>query len=99
MGERLSRFRQIGEHREILTGAEAFAQTYRPVDRQKNPGAYIKTTPIWAIEAAEAGSVRTKEGVTHYNAGDFLVSNNPDGTDGYAIEREKFEKLYAPAPD
>ena len=34
--------------------------------------------------------------MTHYEAGDYLVSNNPDGSDGYAIGAATFEALYAP---
>src|SRR6266516_7496276 len=77
--------------------ADVFANTYRPVDRLKNPGAYIKKTPVWAIQATEAGSVKTKEGATHYNKGDYIVSNQADGSDGYAIREKKFRKLYVPA--
>jgi hypothetical protein len=70
--------------------AEAFAQTYRAVGL----GAFVKTTPVWAERAAQAGTVKTKEGVTHYEAGDYVVSNNRDGSDGYAITAAKFEALY-----
>jgi hypothetical protein len=79
--------------------ADVFAKTYKPVDRAKNPGAYLKTTPVWAEEATDAGSVNTKEGVTRYEAGDYIVSNQPDGSDSYAIGGEKFQQLYVPAPD
>ena len=79
--------------------AESFAQTYSPVDAVGKPGAFVKHTPIWAVEAAEAGTVATKEGVTHYAAGDFIVSNQPDGEDSYAITRARFEDLYEPATD
>jgi hypothetical protein len=75
--------------------AEVFARTYE----QTGAGTYVKTTPIWAEPARRAGSVRTKEGVTHYNAGDYLVSNNRDGSDTYAVSREKFELLYMPESD
>jgi hypothetical protein len=34
--------------------------------------------------------------VTHYNAGDYIVSNNSDGSDAYAITAAKFETLYTP---
>lgn len=78
--------------------AEVFAKTYRAVDRVKNPGAYVKTTPIWAVQATDAGAVNTKEGITHYQPGDYIVSNQPDGSDSYAIRREKFHELYLPAP-
>src|SRR5438270_12360561 len=67
--------------------AEVFARTYR----QTGPGAYIKTTPVWAQHAPQAGSVKTKEGETHYEAGDYLVSNNEDGSDEYAMTAPKFE--------
>jgi hypothetical protein len=72
--------------------AESFAATYRAVGR----GAYIKTAPVWAEQAGAAGSVKTKEGATAYAAGDWLVSNQPDGSDAYAISAEKFLQLYEP---
>lgn len=71
---------------------EVFATTYRPI----GIGTYVKTAPIWAERASEAGSVVTKEGRTHYKKGDYLVSNNKDGTDAYAIGAEKFESVYEP---
>jgi hypothetical protein len=72
--------------------AAVFARTYRPADR--GPGTYVKTTPVWAERAENAGSVMTKEGVTHYEAGDYIVSNSNDDSDQYAIPAEKFETLY-----
>ncbi len=38
--------------------------------------------------------MRTKEGVTHYKVGDYVVFNDPDGRDGYAVERTSFEEMY-----
>lgn len=73
--------------------ADVFARTYR----QTGPGRYVKTTPIWAERASHAGSIQTKEGVTHYGAGDYIVSNNDDGSDEYAVSAAKFESLYTPA--
>ena len=49
-----------------------FTRTYR----KTGTGTYVKTTPVWAERATQAGNVKTKEGVTHYNAGDYIVSNN-----------------------
>ncbi len=69
---------------------DVFAKTYR----KTQPGTYVKTTPIWAEVATEPGSVATKEGRSHYSAGDYLVSNNPDGTDAYCISAAKFESMY-----
>jgi len=72
--------------------ADVFARTYR----QMATGAYIKTTPVWAERATHAGSVNTKEGSTRYEPGDYIVSNNSDGSDTYAMQAQKFEDLYAP---
>jgi len=72
--------------------AEVFARTYREL----RPGAYIKTTPVWARPAEQDGHVATQEGRTHYRAGDYLVSNNKDDSDAYAIGAAKFEAMYEP---
>lgn len=69
---------------------EVFAKTYRKI----KPGIYVKKTPIWAEVATQSGSVVTKEGESHYQKGDYLVSNNEDGTDAYCISRQKFESMY-----
>ena len=70
--------------------ATVFERTYRRVGL----GAYVKTTPVWAEQAREAGSITTKEGATAYQAGDYLVSNDAEGLDAYAMDRHKFESLY-----
>ncbi len=74
---------------------KSFAKTYKFV----SPGVYIKSAPVWAEVAAKAGKVKTNEGETAYRAGDYLVSNNEDGTDAYAISAEKFESMYDLAED
>ena len=75
--------------------ADVFARTYS----QTGPGTYVKTTPVWAEQAADAGTVSTKEGTTRYAKGDYLVSNRQDGSDQYAITAAKFATLYTPDPD
>jgi len=70
--------------------ARSFARTYERVA----PGRYIKKTPIWARVATEAGSVKTKEGTSDYKRGDYIVSNNKNGSDAYCISKAKFEKMY-----
>jgi hypothetical protein len=72
--------------------SEVFAKTYR----NTGPGIYVKTTPVWAEIADRPGSVITKEGESHYQAGDYLVYNNEDGTDAYCISAAKFESMYEP---
>ncbi len=69
---------------------QSFAETYRYL----RPGVYVKTTPIWAEQASHAGAVQTKEGQSHYGVGDYLVSNNQDGSDAYCMTPEKFAALY-----
>ena len=69
---------------------ETFERTYRQV----SAGRYVKITPVWARVAPEAGSVKTKEGVTHYRAGDYLVFNEQNGGDAYAVSADKFEAMY-----
>lgn len=69
---------------------ESFAKTYERI----SPGVYVKSAPVWAEVADKAGKVKTKEGETAYKAGDYLVSNNEDGTDAYAMSAEKFESMY-----
>ena len=70
--------------------ADSFEQTYRAVTK----GTYVKTTPVWARPSSEVGTVATKEGRTHHTTGSFLVSNNEDGSDAYAIAADKFHDLY-----
>ncbi len=74
--------------------ADTFARTYRAT----GPGTYVKVTPIWAAAAAADGDVRTKEGVTHYAAGDYLVYNEAQGGDAYAVGKAEFERMYEVAP-
>lgn len=61
--------------------ADVFARTYREIRH----GAYLKITPVWAEIAQVAGEVTTKEGQTRYAAGDYLVFNDEDSKDGYAM--------------
>ena len=73
---------------------EVFERTYRLI----SPGVYQKAQPVWAREAEADGSIQTKEGETHYRAGDMIVFNDPDEKDGYAMTAETFNDLYEPAP-
>ena len=67
-----------------------FRRTYRLI----SPGRYRKVTPVWAERAEEAGSVATKEGRSHYEAGDYLVYNDEQRSDGYCMRADKFAALY-----
>ncbi len=72
--------------------ADTFASTYQEVSQ----GLYRKVQTVWAEVATEDGSVQTREGTTHYRAGDYLVSNAADGSDDYAVSRAVFEQSYEP---
>jgi hypothetical protein len=72
---------------------DTFARTYSAVSQ----GIYEKVAPVWAKVAEQPGQIATKEGVTHYQPGAYLVYNDPDGQDGYAVDAEAFEKMYVPA--
>ena len=69
-----------------------FVATYRQV----SPGVYAKETVVWAKVAEQPGTVKTHEGSTAYEAGDYLVCNRKDGSDTYAVSRERFESMYEP---
>ncbi len=71
---------------------ETFERTYRLV----SPGVYAKDASVWAEQAEKSGTIQTKEGSTDYSAGDFLVFNDPNGQDGYAMTGETFHSLYEP---
>ncbi len=68
----------------------SFAKTYTYV----SPGVYIKSSTVWAEVAQTDGKIKTQEGATAYGAGDYLVYNNQDGTDAYAVSRDTFESMY-----
>jgi hypothetical protein len=73
---------------------ESFARTYRSTGHAE----YVKVAPVYAEVATTAGDVKTKEGTTHYDAGDYLVYNEADGGDPYAVSKENFERMYEKRP-
>jgi len=70
--------------------AESFARTYSMI----SPGVYAKTAAVWAEKTDAAGSIPTKEGATQYQAGDYLLYNEREKKDGYAVKAETFDALY-----
>jgi hypothetical protein len=71
---------------------DTFARTYRLI----GPGQFFKFGLVWAERASCDGRIPTKEGHTSYEAGDYLVYNDPRREDGYAIKAATFERLYEP---
>ncbi len=81
----------VNNNGEVYTvNNESFTRTYQQV----SPGVYYKEGTVWAERADRAGVIKTEEGETHYDAGAYVVSNSNDGTDSYAVEHVKFEKMY-----
>lgn len=76
--------------------ADTFGRTYA---RSGPAGHFVKVTPVWAEVATTSGVVETKEGKTRYEAGDYLVYNEADGGDAYAVTAETFESLYDEVED
>ena len=74
-----------------VTG-DSFAKTYREL----SPGVFLKVGIVLAEIALETGKITTKEGVTHYQKGDYIVYNDKEKKDGYAISRQEFERMYEP---
>ena len=69
---------------------QSFADTYE----ETSTGLFFKSKLVWAEVAETPGVIQTKEGSTAYLAGDYLVYNDESGGDGYAISRDKFERMY-----
>lgn len=69
---------------------ETFERTYEMI----SPGVYHKSTTVWAEVAEEHSILKTNEGETEYKQGDYLVYNDEESQDAYAVNREKFESMY-----
>lgn len=72
--------------------AQVFEETYQEV----SPGQYAKTSSVWARKAVADGQVQSTSGFTAYTAGDMIVFNTTDGTDGWAMDSQEFQRLYEP---
>jgi hypothetical protein len=72
--------------------ADTFARTYSEI----SPGRYVKTTEVWVEIAENDGVIKTLEGETGYSAGDYIVYNDEQGADAYAVTPEVFESMYEP---
>ena len=74
---------------------QVFSDTYRQIA----PATFQKIAPVWARRADEDGSVKTKEGRSHYRAGDFIVANHEDGSDAWCMSVDKFQDMYEQVED
>lgn len=69
---------------------QVFEDTYSEV----SPGRYKRNSFVWAEEAKIDGRVKSTSGFTYYYAGDMIAYNSEEKTDGWAMEKERFFKLY-----
>ena len=74
---------------------DTFERTYQSVSQ----GLYQKTQTVWAEPLKDAGRVKTQEGWTHYQPGDYLVCNDAEGQDCYSMDAETFHAQYEPLND
>jgi len=68
-----------------------FRETYKEV----SPGRFIKTVTIEAEQVAAFGFIKTLEGDSSYEPGDYIITN--PGGDKYPVSKGKFENMYEPA--
>jgi hypothetical protein len=73
----------------------SFANTYTPLGNTL----YRKSNVVWAEVAETPGQIHTKEGTSAYVAGDYLVYNKADRSDGYAVRCDKFHDMYQESSD
>ena len=70
--------------------AAEFLRTYEKI----SVGRYLKTAVVWAYQAQSNGFVKTLEGETHYQQGDYVIADDQTGDPTYAVGKEKFEGMY-----
>ena len=70
--------------------AVVFASTYRPLACRE--GWFYKRAEIDAEVALVSGTIKTIEGESSYEAGDFIITN--PGGDQYCIGQAEFGELY-----
>ena len=80
----MQRFRKCGSATVITctVDAESFARRYTQV----SPGIYRKSVEVWVRVVDHSGGIKTREDVTRYDAGDYIVYNDAEGVDGYAVK-------------
>ena len=74
---------------------DTFTRTYR----MERPGLYRKAASVWARVAQEKGWVRSEEGETEYEPGDYIAFHAPDAELGWAVPPVEFLERYDLAVD
>lgn len=57
---------------------------------------YVKQETVQVIFARSAGSLASREGPNHYQAGDALIAGS--GGDRWSVSRDRFDARYQPLP-
>ena len=62
-------------------------------DREAELGVYVKGASVIAVQAQIAGIVKTPEGDMRFQAGDYIVTDNPP-THAWPVRQQVFEQTY-----
>lgn len=62
-------------------------------DREAELGVYLKGSTVIAAQAMQAGVVKTPEGEMRFQAGDYIVTDNPP-THAWPVRQQVFEQTY-----
>ena len=60
---------------------------------------YRKIAAVWARVAQAKGTIRSEEGETEYEPGDYVAFHAPDAELGWAVTPVKFLERYDVAPE
>lgn len=83
----------VNNNGDVYTVDQAtFKRTYQAV----SPGLYQKVQCVWAEPLETSGKIKTQEGWTHHQPGDYLVCNDPEGKDCYSMDAQTFAAQYQP---
>ncbi len=74
-------------------------KTFTTTYRMERPGLYRKIASVWARVAQTKGTIRSEEGETEYEPGDYVAFHAPDAELGWAVPPLKFLERYDLAPE
>ena len=83
----------VNTYGDVLTvNREIFARSYQAIGH----GQFLQTGHVWGKQAVEPGTLQTKNGKINYQAGDYLVFNDPEGNHGIVMKANVFPEFYLP---
>lgn len=86
----------VSTHGDVVTvPREIFARSYKTIGH----GQYLQTGNVWVRQTIEPGVLKTNSGQINYQAGDYLVFNDPEGNQGIVMKANTFTEFYLPISD